>query len=125
VLIEEKEHPELTRDGNNLLYDLFINFADATLGTSVDIPTIDSKARINITAGTQGGKVLRLKGKGLPDVNGYGKGDLLVNINIWTPKTVSKEEKEFLEKMRTSPNFQPNPTASDRSYFDRMREFFQ
>ncbi len=124
VLIEEKEHPELTRDGNNLLYDLFINFADAALGASVDIPTIESKARITITPGTQGGKVLRLKGKGLPDVNGYGKGDLLVNINIWTPKALSKEEKEFLEEMRNSPNFKPSPTSKDRSYFDRMREFF-
>lgn len=124
VLIEEKEHPELVRDGDNLMYDLFINFVDAALGTSIEIPTIDNKARINIAAGTQGGKVLRLKGKGLPDINGYGKGDLLVNINIWTPKTLSTEEKEILEKLRTSTNFIPNPTNKDKSYFDRMREFF-
>jgi len=124
VLIEEKEHPELVRDGNNLMYDLFINFADAALGTSVEIPTIDSKARISIPAGTQGGKVLRLKGKGLPDVNGYHKGDLLVNINIWTPRTLSSQEKDILEGLRSSPNFKPNPTAKDKSYFDRMREFF-
>ncbi len=124
VLIEEKEHPELVRDGDNLMYDLFINFADAALGTSVEIPTIDNKARINIPAGTQGGKVLRLKGKGLPDVNGYRKGDLLVNINIWTPRTLSSQEKDILEGLRSSPNFKPNPTAKDKSYFDRMREFF-
>ncbi len=124
VLIEEKEHPELVRDGNNLMYDLFINFADAALGTSAEIPTIDSKARISIPAGTQGGKVLRLKGKGLPDVNGYHKGDLLVNINIWTPRTLSSQEKDLLETLRNSPNFKPNPTAKDKSYFDRMREFF-
>jgi len=124
VLIEEKEHPELVRDGDNLMYDLFINFADAALGTSVEIPTIDSKARISIPAGTQGGKVLRLKGKGLPDVNGYRKGDLLVNINIWTPRTLSSQEKDILEGLRNSPNFKPNPTAKDKSYFDRMREFF-
>ena len=124
VLIEEKEHPDLTRDGNNLLYDLYINFADAALGSSNEIPTVDGKARIKIAAGTQGGKVLRLKGKGIPDVNGYGKGDLLVNINIWTPRELSKEEKEIMEKLQNSQNFKPNPTTKDKSYFDRMREFF-
>jgi len=124
VLIEEKEHPELTRDGNNLLYDLYINFADAALGSSNEIPTVDGKARIKIAAGTQGGKVLRLKGKGIPDVNGYGKGDLLVNINIWTPRELSKEEKEIMQKLQNSQNFKPNPTTKDKSYFDRMREFF-
>ena len=124
VLIEEIPHNELIRDEHNLLYDLYINFADAALGTTVEVPTIDSKARIKITPGTQGGKVLRLKGKGLPDVNGYGRGDLLVNVNIWTPKNLSKEEKEILEKLRGSVNFKPAPTSKDRSYFDRMREFF-
>jgi molecular chaperone DnaJ len=124
ILIEEKEHPDLVRDGNNLLYDLFINFADAALGSSVEIPTIEAKARITISPGTQGGKVLRLKGKGLPDVNGYGKGDLLVNINIWTPRVLNDQEKTMLEELQKSPNFQPNPTAKDKSYFDRMREFF-
>lgn len=124
VQIVEEEHPDLIRDENNLLYDLYINFVDAALGTTVEVPTIDSKARIKITPGTQGGKVLRLKGKGIPDVNGYGKGDILVNVNIWTPKTLSKEEAETLEKLRNSPNFKPAPSAKDRSYFDRMREFF-
>jgi len=124
VLIEEKEHPELIRDGNNLLYDLYVSFTDAALGSTAEIPTVDSKAKIKITPGTQGGKVLRLKGKGLPDVNGYGKGDLLVNVNIWTPKHLSKEEKSMLENLKESPNFKPNPTAQDKSYFDRMREFF-
>jgi len=124
VLIEEKEDPELIRDGNNLLFDLYVNFADAALGTTSEIPTIDGKARIKISAGTQGGKVLRLKGKGLPDVNGYGRGDLLVNVNVWTPKDLSKEEKSILEKFRNSKNFKPNPSSKDKSYFDRMREFF-
>ncbi len=124
VLVEEKEDPELIRDGNNLLYDLYVNFADAALGTTSEIPTIDGKARIKISAGTQGGKVLRLKGKGLPDVNGYGRGDLLVNVNVWTPRELSKEEKEIMEKLRTSKNFKPNPSSKDKSYFDRMREFF-
>ncbi len=124
VLIEEEPHPELTRDGNNLIYDLYISFPDAALGTSAEIPTVDGKVRIKLPSGTQGGKVLRLKGKGLPDVNGYGKGDLLVNVNIWTPKHLSKEEKRLLEKLQKSDNFAPKPTSQDKSYFERMREFF-
>ena len=124
VLIEEQHHPELIRDGNNLLYDLYVNFADAALGTSADIPTVDGKAKIKVSPGTQGGKVLRLKGKGLPDVNGYGKGDLLVNVNVWTPKNLNKDEKAMMEKLRESSNFKPSPTSKDKSYFDRMREFF-
>lgn len=124
VLIEEEPHDELIRDENNLLYDLYINFADAALGTTVEVPTVESKARIKITAGTQGGKVLRLKGKGIPDVNGYRRGDLLVNVNVWTPRNLSEDEKIIMEKLRSSPNFKPAPTSKDRSYFDRMREFF-
>jgi molecular chaperone DnaJ len=124
VLIEEEPHPELTRDGNNLIYDLYISFPDAALGTSAEIPTVDGKARIKLPPGTQGGKVLRLKGKGLPDINGYGKGDLLVNVNIWTPKHLSKDEKRLLEKLQKSDNFAPKPTSQDKSYFERMREFF-
>jgi molecular chaperone DnaJ len=124
VVIEEETHPDLQRDGNDLLYDLYINFSDAALGSTAEVPTIDGKAKIKITPGTQGGKVLRLKGKGLPDVNGYGKGDILVNINIWTPRNLSHEEKAILEKLKNSPNFKPNPTSKDKSYFDRMREFF-
>jgi molecular chaperone DnaJ len=124
VLIEEKDDPNLIRDGNNLLYDLYISFTDAALGSTAEIPTVESKAKIKIAPGTQGGKVLRLKGKGLPDVNGYGRGDLLVNVNIWTPKNLSKEEKKILEDLKDSSNFKPNPSAQDKSYFDRMREFF-
>lgn len=124
VVIEEESHPDLIRDGINLLYDLYISFSDAALGTTQDVTTVDGKARIKIVPGTQGGKVLRLKGKGLPDVNGYGRGDLLVNVNIWTPKNLSKEEKTILEKLSKSPNFKPNPSSKDKSYFERMREFF-
>ncbi len=124
VLIEEEDHKDLMRDGNNLLYDLYVNFADAALGSTTDVPTIDGKARIKLNPGTQGGKVLRLKGKGLPDVNGYGRGDILVNVNVWTPKNLSKDEKEILEKLKESPNFKPSPSSKDKSYFDRMREFF-
>lgn len=124
ILVEEVEHESLERDGRNLLFDAFISFSEATLGSSMDVPTIDGKARIKIAPGTQAGKVLRLKGKGLPSLNSYGNGDLLVNINIWTPKNISKEEKEMLEKLGKSPNFIPNPTIKDRSIFSRMREYF-
>ncbi|MFN8166535.1 MAG: molecular chaperone DnaJ [Bacteroidia bacterium] len=125
IVIEEVKHPHLQRDGNNLIYDLYINFADAALGLSTDIPTIEGKAKIKIDAGTQGGKVLRLKGKGLPSVNSYGKGDLLVNINVWTPQHLSSEEKKLLEQLRHSANFKPNPGKGDKSFYDRMKEFFQ
>lgn len=124
VIIEEQPHEELIRDGNNLLYDLYVNIADAALGSSIDVPTIDGKARIKVAPGTQGGSVLRLKGKGLPDVNGYGNGDILVNVNVWTPRNLSTEEKTILKQLKDSANFKPNPTSKDKSYFDRMREFF-
>ncbi|MDA3943200.1 MAG: molecular chaperone DnaJ [Bacteroidetes bacterium] len=124
VLIEEEKHPELERDGNNLIHNLFISFPQAALGDQVEVPTIDGKARLKISPGTQSGKVLRLKGKGLPSVNSYGNGDLLVNINVWTPKSLSKEETTILEGFSNAENFQPNPSASEKSYFDRMKDFF-
>ncbi len=124
VLVEEEKHPELERDGNNLLHNLFISFSDAALGTQVEVPTVDGKARVKIAPGTQSGKILRLKGKGLPSINGYGSGDLLININVWTPKELSKEEKNILEQLRSSANFHPNPTSGEKNYFDRMKEFF-
>ena len=124
VIIEEVEHPNLVRDGDHLIHDLYISFIDATLGTSVEIPTLDGKAKIKIDAGTQGGKVLRLKGKGLPSVNSHYKGDLLVNINVWTPQQLSSEEKKVLEKLRESENFKPNPGKGDKSFFERMKEYF-
>ena len=124
VLVEEIYHPKLIRDGSNLLYSIFISFTDVALGSSIVIPTIEGKARIKVTPGTQGGKVLRLKGKGLPDINSYGRGDLLVNINVWTPRNLSKDEKQILEKLSKSENFKPKPTSKDKSFFDRMREYF-
>jgi molecular chaperone DnaJ len=124
VVIEETPHEELVRDGQNLYYDLYINFADATLGTTVEIPTISSKAKIKIIEGTQSGKILRLKGKGLPGINSYGNGDLLVNINVWTPQELNKEEKSALETFRESENFKPSPTGKEKSFFNRVREFF-
>lgn len=124
VLIVEEKHPTLMRDGYNLLYDHYISFPDAAMGCSVEIPTLEGRAKIKIPAGTQAGKVLRLKGKGLPSVNAYGRGDLLVNINVWTPKSLSSEEKAMLEKLAKAKNFQPNPGRTDRSLFDRMKEYF-
>jgi molecular chaperone DnaJ len=124
IAIEEVEDEHLQRDGINLLYDLYLSFPEVTLGTNVEIPTIEGKAKIKIDAGTQPGKVLRLKGKGLPEVNGYSRGDLLVNINVWTPQSLTSEEKNMLEKLKNSSNFKPNPSKSDKSFFHRMREYF-
>ncbi|MFC2107405.1 molecular chaperone DnaJ [Bacteroidota bacterium] len=125
VMIEEIPDDDLIRDGRNLIYDKYISFTDAALGASIEVPTIEGKARIKVTPGTQGGKVLRLKGKGLPDLNSYGRGDLLININVWTPKILSKEEKGMLERLQDSENFKPNPTNKDKSFFERMKEYFQ
>jgi len=124
ILIEEIEHEHFERQGINLLYNAYVNFADAALGSSLEVPTIDGKARIKITAGTQPGKILRLKGKGLPSINSYGTGDMLININVWTPKNLSREEKEILEKFRESDNFRPGPNDREKSFFSKMKEYF-
>jgi molecular chaperone DnaJ len=124
VLIEEIEHEELRRDGEHLHYEAYVNFVDAVLGTSIEIPTVTGKAKIKIEPGTQSGKTLRLKGKGLRIIQGYGTGDLFVHINVWTPKKVSKEERELLEKLRDSENFQPKPDQSDKGFFQRMKDMF-
>lgn len=124
IVIEEEEHPELKRDGNNIIYDLKLNFADAVLGKEAEIPTIGGRVKINIKAGTQPGEILRLKGKGLKEVNSYSTGDQLVHVNIYTPTSVNSEEKAILEKLREAPNFQPRATKSDKSIFDRMKDFF-
>jgi len=124
VVIEEIPHGQLKRDGQNVLYDHYISIPDAVLGTSIEIPTIDGKAKIKVPAGTQGGKVFRLRGKGLPSVEYHGQGDLLVNINVWTPQRLTKEEELIMEKLRKSDSFTPRPTAKDKSFFDRMRDYF-
>ena len=124
IVIEEEEHPELKRDGNNLIYHAFISFPEAALGTQVEIPTIDGKVKIKIDPGTQSGKILRLKGKGVPDINGYGKGDLLVDVNIHIPSTLSADEKKMMEQLKESKNFKPNPNKKEKSFFDRMKEYF-
>jgi molecular chaperone DnaJ len=124
IVIEEEEHPHLKREGNHLIYYLNIGFPDAAIGTTVEIPTVDAKAKIKIEPGTQSGKVLRLKGKGLPDVNSYGRGDLLVEISIYTPTHLSAEEKKILEELKDSKNFEPNPSKKEKGFFDRMKEYF-
>ena len=124
VVIEEEEHQELQRDGNDLIYSLFISFPEAALGCEAEIPSITGKLKIKIEAGTQSGKVLRLRGKGVPDLQGYGQGDLLVYVHVWIPKKFDKSEKEMLEKMRGSANFKPAPTKEDRNFFDRIKKMF-
>src|SRR5688572_10808245 len=124
VLIEEEQHKELHRDGLNVAYELHISFPDACFGTSVEVPTIDGRAKIKIPAGTQSGKIFRLKGKGFPGVNSYEKGDQLIYVLVWTPQQLSAEEKATLEKLNNSPNFKPQPEKSDKSFFDKVREMF-
>lgn len=125
ILIEEEDHGELVRDGNDLIYGLYLSFPDAALGSTVEIPTVDGKVKIKIEPGTQPGKILRLRGKGLPEVNGYGHGDLLVNINVWIPKNLNKDEKKIIEKFNESSSFKPNPDRNDKSFFERMRNMFE
>lgn len=124
IIIEEEKHPELHRDGLNVAYDLHISFPDAVFGTQVEVPTIDGRAKIKIPAGTQSGKIFRLKGKGFPEVQGYQKGDQLIHVNIWTPQQVSSDEKATLEKLANSNNFKPSPGKSDKSFFERLKEAF-
>ncbi|HLZ16579.1 MAG TPA: DnaJ C-terminal domain-containing protein, partial [Cyclobacteriaceae bacterium] len=124
IVIEEIEDKELKRDGNNLVYDLHISLIDAALGTSVEVPSVGGKVRLKIEPGTQSGKILRLRGKGVKDINGYGTGDQLIYINVWTPKKLSAEEKAKLESLRSSPNFQPQPDHNEKGFFERMKEYF-
>ncbi|GAB3166409.1 molecular chaperone DnaJ [Telluribacter humicola] len=124
IVIEEEEDEHLKRDGNNVVFDMHLSFVDAALGTSMEIPTIDGKARITVEPGTQAGKILRLKGKGIKDLNGYGKGDQLVHVNVWTPQQLSSDERATLEKLRNSPNFQPKPGKNEKGFFDKMKDFF-
>lgn len=124
IVIEEIEDEQLKRDGNNVVYDLYVSFIDAALGGSMEVPTIDGKVRIKIDPGTQSGKILRLRGKGIKDINGYGKGDQLIHVNVWTPKNLSKEETETLEKLRHSDNFRPNPGKGEKGFFEKIKEFF-
>ncbi|MEG1866807.1 MAG: molecular chaperone DnaJ [Bacteroides sp.] len=123
ILVEEEQHPNLIRDENDLVYNLLLSFPTAALGGAIEIPTIDGKVKVKIDSGTQPGKVLRLRGKGLPNVNGYGTGDLLVNVSVYVPETLSKDEKSALEKQELSTNFQPSDTVKDK-IFKKFKSFF-
>ena len=124
VAIETLEHETLKREGDNLHYDLYISLSDAVLGTSKDIDTVSGKARIKLEPGLQSGKILRLRGKGIKSINGYGAGDLLVKVNVWTPKELNKEQKAFFEKMQGDENFEPKPEKSDKSFFEKVKDMF-
>lgn len=125
VLVEEEEHAELVRDGNDLLYNTFVSFPEAVLGDSAEIPTLEGKVKVKIEPGTQPGKILRLRGKGLPDVNGYGKGDLLVKVNVWIPKNLSREDKKTMEDLSGKEFLKPEKMESQKGFFRKMKDFFE
>ncbi len=124
VYIEEEEHQELIREDKDLIYQLLLSFPDAVLGTNVEVPTVDGKVKVKIDPGTQPGKVLRLRGKGLPSVNSYGVGDLLVNINVFIPKNLSKEEKKSMEKLQESENFKVDKDSNEKGFFNKVKDIF-
>ncbi len=124
ILVEELEHDTFERQDANLYYNAFITFSEAALGASVEIPTLNGKVKIKIDPGTPSGRVVRLRGKGLPVAGGYGRGDLLVSLNVWVPKDLTKEEKKMLEELKDHNNFKPNPTKQERGFFDKMKEMF-
>ena len=125
VLIEESVHENFVREGNNLHHDLYISISDAVLGVSKELNLLKGKVRIKLEPGIQSGKTLRLRNKGLPDINGYGSGDLLVHINVWTPKTLNREQKNFFKKMLSDDNFEPSPERTDKSFFEKVKDMFQ
>lgn len=125
VVIEEIPHETLKRDGKNLHYDLYISYTDAVLGSEPQIQTISSKVKIKLEAGIQSGKILRLRGKGLPSVDRYGNGDLLIHVNVWTPQELTKDQKKFFESCRKDSNFTPDPDKNNKTFFDKVKEMFQ
>jgi len=124
VLIQEKQDDQFIREGNHLHYDLYISVAEAALGVSKEISLVEGKVRIKLESGIQSGKTLRLKNKGIRDINGYGTGDLLVHINVWTPKTLNRDQKKFFESMLEDDNFRPQPEKSDKSFFEKVKDMF-
>lgn len=125
VVIEEEYNPQLMRDGNDLIHNMNITVTTAILGGEVEVPTIDGKARIKIAPGTHAGKVLRLRGKGLPDVNGYGRGDIMVVVDITIPDEITKEERQLIEKLAEQPNFKRAAGVENQNIFERMKNFFR
>jgi len=124
VLIEELVHDKFIRDGSHLHFDLYISLSEATLGCSKEVELVEGKVRIKLESGIQSGKTLRLRSKGLPDLNSYGKGDLLVHINVWTPQVLNREQKQFFQKMKGDENFEPRPEKSDKSFFEKVKDMF-
>jgi molecular chaperone DnaJ len=125
ILIEETPHEQFERHGDDVIYELWLNFADAALGTSVEVPTLGGgKTRFKISPGTQSGKIFKLKGKGFPIVNGYGRGDQLIQAHVWVPQNLSRDEKDALERFKNSSNFNPSPTSSDKGFFQRIKDMF-
>lgn len=124
VLIEELEHDKFTRDGGHLHFDLYISVSEAALGCSKEVQLVEGKVRIKLESGIQSGKTLRLRGKGLPDLNSYSKGDLLVHINVWTPQVLNREQKQFFQRMKGDENFEPRPEKSDKSFFEKVKDMF-
>lgn len=125
INIEEKPHEFLQRDGQNVIFELYLNFADAAIGTSVEVPTLAGKVKIKVPAGTQSGKIFRLKDKGLPAIQAYGKGDQLIHVNVWTPKKLNDDERQLLEQLKNMPNFQPQPGKSEKTFYEKMRDYFK
>ncbi|WP_266202829.1 molecular chaperone DnaJ [Pontibacter kalidii] len=125
IQIEEEPHPTLKREGNNVIFEQYISFVDAALGAEVEVPTISGKVKISIKPGTQSGEIFRLRGKGIQDINGYGKGDQLIHVNVWTPKSLSSDEKAVLEGLRYSSNFTPNPGKNEKGFFEKVKDYFQ
>ncbi|WP_339838246.1 molecular chaperone DnaJ [uncultured Maribacter sp.] len=124
VAIETQEHSTLKREGDNLHYDLYVSISEAVLGTSKEIDSVGGKVRIKLEPGIQSGKILRLRGKGITSLNGYGAGDILVHVNVWTPKELNKEQREFFERMQGNENFEPKPEKSDKSFFEKVKDMF-
>ena len=124
IVVEEEQHPELIRDQNDIIYNLLLSFPTAAMGGTIEIPTLEGKAKIKIEPGTQPGKLLRLRNKGLPSINSYGTGDLLINISVYVPESINKEQKEALEQMEKSSNFQPTQSVKEK-IFSRFRNVFE
>jgi len=124
VLIEEKSDEKFIREGNHIHYDLYISISEAALGVSKDIDLLEGKVRIKLESGIQSGKTLRLRGKGIPDMEGYGSGDLLIHVNVWTPKELNREQRQFFQKMLDNDNFKPNPEKSEKSFFEKVKDMF-
>jgi len=125
INIEEKAHEFLHRDGQNVLFEQYLSFVDAAMGTQIEVPTLDGKVRIKVPPGTQSGKIFRLQDKGLPAVQGYGRGDQLIHVNVWTPQKLTSDERDLLERMRSMPNFTPAPEKSERTIYEKLRDYFK